>query len=145
MEIGILENDILASIPLHNEDVRAGGDPEPVAVLKNAIDWASRPPDSTPLDGMPVAVMGATQGSFGTVRARMPLLSVLAYSSVLPVNEPLVLVGRAQRKFDAEGRLQDETTRKFVREQMETLVTWTRRVQADPARCAAELIGKDER
>lgn len=169
LELEVFENETFKRIPLYNEDVRAQGDPEPVralkdgirqadalviatpeynhsiaGVLKNAIDWASRPPDRSPLGGKPVAIMGATQGGFGTVRAQMHLRQVLAYNNMLPVNESPVLVSWAQRKFDDEGELQHEATRRFVREQMAALVEWTRRVEADPSRCARDIKGKDE-
>lgn len=169
LEIGVFDNETLKRIPPYNEDVRAQGDPEPVTALKdaireanalviatpeynhsiagtlkNALDWASRPPDETPLDGEPVAIMGASQGSFGTVRAQMHLRQVCACNNMLPLNEPLVLVARAQRKFDEEGNLQNETTRRFVREQMEALVEWTGKLQEGPSRRAKEVIGEDD-
>lgn len=150
----IFDNEILKQIPLYDEDVRAEGEPESVValkdairqadalviatpeynhsisgVLKNALDWASRPPDASPLNGKPVAIVGASQGSFGTVRAQMHLRQVCAYNNMHPVNRPQVLVARAQRKFDDEGRLQDETTERFVRQQMEALIDWTLRLK----------------
>jgi chromate reductase len=143
----------LSSIPLYNDDVRALGFPKPVkelrariavadalliatpeynysipGVLKNAIDWASRPPDP-PLDGKPLAIMGASTGNFGTVRAQMHLRHVCVYCNMFPVNRPEVLVMRAQDKFDANGRLVDETTRGFVRDLLTALVDWTQRLQ----------------
>jgi chromate reductase, NAD(P)H dehydrogenase (quinone) len=152
LEICIFEG--LADIPLYNEDVRAQGDPEPVTalkeairqadalviaapeynysipgVLKNAIDWASRPPDTSPLNGKPVAIMGATTGSWGTVRSQMHLRQVCVYTNMLPMNKPQVLVARARNKFDAQGHLVDETTRRFVRQQMEALVEWALRLR----------------
>jgi chromate reductase len=169
LEIEIFDNETLKRIPPYNEDIRAQGDPEPVralkdgireadalviatpeynhsiaGVLKNALDWASRPPDNTPLDGKPVAIMGASTGSFGTVRAQMHLREVCAYNNMFPVNEPLVLVARAQRKFDEEWRLKDKETKRFVREQIEALLEWTRRLQRDPERAASDLASKDE-
>lgn len=169
LKLEIFDNKTLKQIPPYNEDVRARGDPDAVAalkeaidaadalviatpeynhsiagVLKNALDWASRPPDATPLDGKPVAIMGASQGGLGTVRAQMHLRQFCVYNNMLALDEPLVLVARAHRKFDEEGRLQDETTRGFVREQMKALVEWTRRVQRDPVSEAELLGGKDE-
>src|SRR5205814_8833807 len=88
----------LAPIPLYDGDVEAQGDPEPVGalktairdadallivtpeynygvpgVLKNAIDWASRPPGQSPLNGKPAALMGATPGMTGTARAQLQI------------------------------------------------------------------------
>lgn len=84
---------------------------------------------TTPLDGKPVAIMGASTGSFGTVRAQMHLRQVCAYNNMLPLQQPMVLVSRAERKFDEEGRLQHEATARFVGEQMEALVEWTLRLK----------------
>ncbi len=148
-----LETFDLAPIPLYNEDVRAAGYPEPVqefrkriatadalliatpeynysipGVLKNALDWASRLPNP-PLWGKPVAIMGASDGMFGTARAQMQLRQVCVTTNMLPINKPEVLVARAQDKFDANGRLVDETTRRFLRELLEALAAWTRRLQ----------------
>jgi chromate reductase len=156
LQIQILANEILAQIPPYNEDVRVRGEPDPVialkeairqadalviatpeynfsipGVLKNAIDWASRPPDTSPLDGKPVAIMGATSGSWGTVRAQMHLRQVCVFTNMLPVNRPGVLVARAAEKFDEQGRLTDETTQRFVRLLMEALVGWTLRLQGE--------------
>jgi len=98
------------------------------AVLKNAIDWASRAPNP-PLTDKPAAIMGASMGMLGTARSQMHLRQVFVFLNVHVINKPEVLIGRAQDRFDAEGRLVDEPTRKLVREQLEALVTWTRRLQ----------------
>jgi chromate reductase, NAD(P)H dehydrogenase (quinone) len=152
LEIRIYEG--LADIPLYNEDVRARGEPEPVValkeairradallwvtpeynysipgVLKNAIDWASRPPKTSPLNGKPAAIMGATTGSWGTVRSQMHLRQVCVYTNMLPINKPQVLVARARSKFDEDGKLVDETTQGFVRQLLEALVEWALRLQ----------------
>jgi len=96
--------------------------------LKNAIDWASRPPNP-PLDNKPVAIMGATTGYFGTARAQLHLRQICVYCNMLPLNKPEVLVMRAKDKFDANGRLVDETTRGFVRDILVALADWTRRLR----------------
>ena len=143
----------LSAIPLYNDDVRVVGYPKPVqefrgriaasdalliatpeynysisGVLKNAIDWASRPPDP-PLDGKPVAIVGTSTGNFGTVRAQMHLRQICVYCNMFPVNRPEVLVMRAQEKFDANGRLTDETARGFLRDLLLALADWTQRVR----------------
>jgi chromate reductase len=148
-----LETFDLSPIPMYNDDVRAKGFPESIGifrdriaaadalliatpeynysipgVLKNALDWASRPPDQ-PLFGKPVAVMGASTGNFGTVRAQMHLRQVFVTTNMLPINKPEVLVAQAKDKFDSESRLTDETTRGFVRELLEALVAWTKRIR----------------
>jgi len=149
----------LDSIPLFNEDVETQGDPEPVAalkaaiagsdalliaspeynhcipgVLKNAIDWASRPPRRSVLTGTPVAIMGASGGGGGTARAQQQLRDGLAYTNgyVLPL--PEVLVPFAGERFDDAGNLTDPRTRQDVRDLIVALEAWTRRMrQADLA------------
>mgnify|MGYP003576035863 CR=1 FL=1 len=77
--------------------------------LKNAIDWASRGEDS-PLLGKPVAVMGATQGLWGTVRMHLAFHPVFQFLNMQPLFRPEILVAKAKEKFDAELRLTDEPT-----------------------------------
>jgi len=144
----------IAPIPLYNADVEARGDPEPVAtlktaireadallvatpeynfgvpgVLKNAIDWASRPPDKTPLRGKPAAIMGASPGASGTVRAQLQLRQAFVFTQTLAVLAPEVLVPRAHEKFDQDGRLTDEKTRELVRKLLVALRDWTLRLR----------------
>jgi len=95
--------------------------------LKNAIDWASRSPQP-PLKNKPVAIMGASTGNFGTVRAQLHLRQVLTHIGALPLGKPEVLVARAEQAFDAEGRLVDEAARGFLRDLLVALADWTRRV-----------------
>jgi chromate reductase len=143
----------LSEIPLYNGDVEAQGDPPAVAafksairtadallvatpeynygvpgVLKNAIDWASRPPSGSVLNDKPAAIMGASPGGFGTTRAQLQLRQAFCFTRTLPVPQPEVLVGRAAEKFDAHGRLTDEKTREFVRSLLVALQAWTARV-----------------
>lgn len=143
----------ISAIPMFNADLMAAGFPEPVealrahiakadallfatpehnyslpAVLKNAIDWASRPP-SQPFNDKPAAIMGASPGNFGTVRCQIHLRQLFIFLNVHAVNKPHVFVGRAHEKIDAEGRVTDEATRKLVSDLVEALVTWTRRLR----------------
>ena len=143
-------------LPLFNEDIEAQGDPEPVAafkmaiaeadavliatpeynygvpgVLKNAIDWASRPPGRGPLDGKLAAIIGASVGTVGSARAQQQLRQVFAFTNTLAMLQPEVLVGRAHQKFDRDGHLSDEATRTFLRQYLETFHGWaTRMLQA---------------
>ena len=144
----------LSAIPLYNGDVEAQGDPPPVAafkdairaadailvatpeynygvpgVLKNAIDWASRPPSGSALNGKPAGIMGASPGGFGTTRAQLQLRQVFCFTRTLPLPQPEVLVARAADKFDAGGRLADEKTREFVRLLLVALQEWTLRLR----------------
>src|SRR6478609_6525154 len=133
-----IETAEIGSIPLYNEDVRALGFPPPVeklrtqiaaadallfvtpeynystsGVLKNAIDWASRPPNQ-PFDGKPVAIMGATASLWGTARAQYDVRKMCVYLNMFPLNKPEVLIAQAPSKFDAELKLTDKTTRDMI-------------------------------
>jgi chromate reductase len=140
----------LAPIPLFNQDLSdVGNFPQPVVdfkvriksadalliatpeynfsvpgVLKNAIDWASRPITDSPFNDKPAAVMGAG-GAMGTSRAQYHLRQTAVYLNMHMVNRPEVTVPYAQQKFDASGRLTDETTRGFIRKLLEALYGWT--------------------
>lgn len=98
-------------------------------VLKNAIDWASRPYGDNAFDGKPVAVMGASIGTLGTARAQYDLRRSFVFLNMLPLNQPEVMVSFAQDKVDSNGRMTDEKTRKKIRELLESLVAWTRRTK----------------
>jgi chromate reductase len=148
-----VEDHYLHDIPLYNDDVRATGYPAPIqrlrermaaadallfvtpeynfsvpGVLKNAIDWASRPPDQ-PFNEKPVAIMGASPGVTGTSRAQYHLRQMFVFLNAFPVNKPEVFIGGAAQKFDAEGNLTDEATQGFVRQLLESLAAWTRRLK----------------
>jgi chromate reductase len=143
----------IAPIPLYNEDVRAEGFPAPVqqlrdrikaadgllivtpeynysvpGVLKNAIDWASRPPEQ-PFDGKPVAIMGASPGAFGTARAQYHLRQCFVFLNGLVMNRPEVMIPGAAGKFDAEGKLTDAQTRDFIAAQLKAFKDWIARVR----------------
>jgi chromate reductase, NAD(P)H dehydrogenase (quinone) len=144
----------ISQIPLYNEDVRAQGFPPPVetlrqqikaadallfacpeynysmsGVLKNAIDWASRPPDQ-PFAGKPIAIISAAAGMAGGARSQLHLRQSCVFLDMHPLNKPEVLIFQAQNKFDASGQLTDETARNLIRELMVNLVRWTRQVQS---------------
>ena len=148
-----IERAEIGDLPLYNDDVRAAGFPPPAerlraqiaaadavllvtpeynysisGVLKNAIDWASRPP-SQPFEAKPVAIMGASPGLFGSVRAQYHLRQMLIFLNAMPVNRPEVMIGQAQNKFDADGNLTDEPTREFIRKLLVALRDWTLRLQ----------------
>src|SRR5437660_10264142 len=140
----------ISQIPLYNEDVRQQGFPPPVetlrrqikeadallfacpeynysmtGVLKNAIDWASRPPDQ-PFAGKPCAILGAAAGMAGSARAQYDLRRSCVFLDMHPLNKPEVLIGQAQTKFDADGRLTDEVGRGLIRDLLVALEQWTR-------------------
>lgn len=143
----------LSAIPLYNEDVLTAGIPPAVAdfksriaaadalliatpeydysipgVLKNAIDWASRPVQGSPLNDKPLAIMGAG-GMMGTSRAQYHLRQVAVFTNMHPLNRPEVAVTAARTKFDADGNLTDEPTRQAVGKLLVALGDWTRRLR----------------
>lgn len=97
-------------------------------VLKNTLDWASRPGFRSPMAGKPVGMMGASKGASGTMRGQEQLkLTLLGMGSqVFP--HPGVAVSKAQERFDAKGELADSGTRDFVADYLEALSTWIRKV-----------------
>ncbi len=97
-------------------------------VLKNAIDWASRPP-SQPFDRKPTAIMGASPGTFGTARGQHHLRQILVSVNALVVTRPEVMIGQAASRFDAEGNVTDEGTRKLIAELLAALRDWTLRLR----------------
>jgi chromate reductase len=143
----------LATIPLYNGDVEMAGIPDSVqqfkakikqadglliatpeynysvsGVLKNAIDWASRPPRDTPLPRKPAAIMGASMGVFGTARAQYDLRKICVCLNVFVLNRPEVFIATAQDKFDAAGQLTDEETGKHIRKLLEAFQGWILKV-----------------
>ncbi len=93
-------------------------------VLKNVIDWASRPPKDSPLNGKPLAIMGATSGRMGTVRAQLHLRQIAVFTNMLTLNKPEVLVANANEKFDKDGNLTDESTKEHVRKLLDAFARW---------------------
>jgi chromate reductase len=157
-----IEEVAIGDLPHYNDDLRVAGYPPAVerlrsqlaganailfvtpeynysipGVLKNAIDWASRPP-SQPFDDKPVAIMGASGGILGTARAQYQLRQMLVFLNAHPINKPEVMIGQAGSKFDEGGRLTDEPTREFIRQLLVSLATWTQRLRPTPAALAAE-------
>jgi chromate reductase len=148
MDITVYDID---GIPPFDADVEAEGDPDPVTqfkeairsadalliatpeyqhgipgVLKNALDWASRPPSNPPLGGKPTAIMGATPGDFGTARAQEDLRQVLVYNDCPMVMTPEVLVADAGSKVDEVGEFTDEETLDYIKELLDSLARLTR-------------------
>jgi chromate reductase len=136
----------LADIPAYNYDIEKIGDPPAVGVLKdamanadaflivtpeyqhgipgvlkNALDWAARPPKHSPMLGKAAAVMGATEGTTGTARAQEQVRQTLAFSEVYLVPGPEVLVGHVQEKIDRNGVFSDESATPFIRELLNNL------------------------
>lgn len=148
---------IIADLPLYNEDLREAGEPEAVTrlkqqvkgadallfatpeynygtpgVLKNAIDWVSRPPTLSPFEGKPVAMLGASAGIFGTVRSQLQLRQTCLALNMLPVARPEVMISQAQNRFAEDGSLKDEATGKYIVQLIQALYDWTLRLKAAP-------------
>jgi len=147
----------LSPIPIYNDDVREQGFPSPVqqlrdkiaaadavliaspeynysipGPLKNAIDWASRPP-SQPFDGKPIAIMGASPGAFGTARAQYHLRQVFVFMNGMLLNKPEVMISACNTKFDAQGRLTDEATAEHMRKFLSAFSDWIRKMKTTSA------------
>jgi chromate reductase len=98
-------------------------------VLKNAIDCASRPYGDNAFEHKPVAIMGASIGMAGTARAQYHLRQSFVFLTCFALNQPEVMVPFAQDKIDKDGNVTDVKTREKIRELLENLVTWTRRLK----------------
>jgi chromate reductase len=141
----------LDDIPFYDRDVEREGDPAAVTalksaiehadgvliatpeyqhsipgVLKNALDWASRPHGRSVLERKPAAIMGATPGRLGTARAQDELRKVLGYNGALVLPQPRLLVRRASEKVDDEGAFVDRATLDRLATLLTHLHAWTR-------------------
>jgi chromate reductase len=144
--VELVEFDI-RGLPFYDGDLEAAGDPDPVTALKdavrdadalliatpeynrgvpgglkNAVDWASRPPLGSPLAGKPVALMGASTGRGGTALAQQQLREALEFPRAAVLDEPQVLVPEAYLHFDEHGDLADGGIRAELAELLDTLV-----------------------
>jgi chromate reductase len=142
----------LADVPLYNGDVEAAGDPPGVAafkdairaadavlfvtpeynhgvpgVMKNAVDWASRPARDAALNGKPVGIIGASPGATGTARGQSQLRQAFEFTNSFCMPQPEILVFRAHEKFNADGELTDAKTIEFLGKYLEALRAWTLR------------------
>ena len=160
----------IGTLPFFNEDLEATADPEFVrqfkeaishanailiatpeyngavpGVLANAIDWASRPTGRSVLRNKPVAVMGAVLGRSGSANAQAALRGVLSRVGAVVVPDPQVLVPNASRLFDEQVNLRDEDTREEIRQLVEAVANWCRRVQPEESAGAALANGSSRR
>ncbi len=142
----------LIDVPLYNGDIEAAGDPPGVVafkqaiaaadgvliatpeynhgvpgVVKNAIDWASRPARGAPLGGKPVGLIGASPGQTGTARGQSQLRQAFEFTNSYCMPQPEILVFRAHEKFDAAGNLTDEKTAQYLRAYLEAFAAWVAR------------------
>lgn len=110
---------LIIAVPEYNYSIPGG--------LKNALDWISRPPASSPMRGKPVGLVGAATGMSGTIRAQTHLRQMLVYSDTPCMNQPEVLIPRVHERFDAEGMLIDESTRQLLERFATAMVAFVRR------------------
>ena len=97
-------------------------------VLKNAIDWASRPYGDSAWTRKPVAIMGASVGTLGTARAQYHLRQMFVFLNMFAVNQPEVMISQAHKHFDADGNLTEDTAKKLIRQLLEELVLLTKQL-----------------
>jgi chromate reductase len=102
-------------------------------VLKNAIDWGSRPLGDSAWTGKPAAIMSAATGMLGGARAQYHLRQTFVFLDMHPVNKPEVMIPFAAQRFDEHGALTDEATRTLIGQLLQALVAWTRRLAAGAA------------
>jgi chromate reductase len=146
----------LISVPLYNGDVEAAGDPPGVVamkaaiaaadgvlmvtpeynhgvpgVMKNAIDWASRPPGHASLAGKPIGLIGASPGITGTARGQSQLRQAFEFTNSYCMPQPELLVFKAHEKFDADGALTDSATAQYLVRYLEAFAVWVRRFVGD--------------
>lgn len=146
----------LRQVPLYDGDVEAAGDPPGVAalkdairaadgllfatpeynhgvpgVMKNAVDWASRPPREAALQGKPVALIGASPGITGTARGQSQLRQAFEFTDSYCMPQPELLVFKAHEKFDEAGRLTDEATRAYLGKFLAAFALWVERLRND--------------
>jgi chromate reductase, NAD(P)H dehydrogenase (quinone) len=94
---------VVFAVPEYNYSIPGG--------LKNALDWISSPPAKSPLRGKPVAIVGATSGMSGTIRAQLHMRQILLFSDCQVLSQPEILIPRAHERFGATGTLTDDPTR----------------------------------
>jgi chromate reductase len=98
-------------------------------VLKNAIDWASRPYGKNSFRDKTAAVISASPGSFGGVGAQYQLKQVLVALETHLVTQPAVILTGAHLKFNEGGELVDVEAKKFLAALLQNLVELTRRLK----------------
>jgi chromate reductase len=148
MTIRIFELD---EIPLYNGDVEAAGDPPGVArfkqairaadgvlmatpeynhgvpgVMKNAVDWASRPPGEAPLNRKPVGIIGASPGITGSARGQSQLRQAFEFTNSPCMAQPELLVFKAHEKFGPDGALTDPATAEYLARYLSAFAAWVR-------------------
>lgn len=120
LKAAIAEADgVVFGVPEYNYSIPGG--------LKNALDWVSRPPQHSPMRGKPIGMVGAASGMSGTIRAQAHLRQMLLFSDSPCLNQPEVLIPRAQERFDAHGHLTDASTRTLLEKFGSAMVAFVER------------------
>lgn len=114
---------ILFSTPEYNYSIPG--------VLKNAIDWASRPYGQSAWEGKPVAIMSASGGMLGGARAQYQLRQVFVFLNMFPLNKPEVIIPNVDKKLSERGELTDAHTMEKISELLQALVDWTIQLEAE--------------
>ena len=139
----------LGEIPPYNDDVFQQGDPPAVAdfktfigdaeallistpeynygvpgVLKNAIDWASRPAGKAVLNRKPAAIMGCSPGLGGTIRCQHALRQSFVFTETHVMLQPEIKIPSAAPLFDSSGKLTDEKTRQYLKKFLDSFANW---------------------
>src|SRR5215470_16294572 len=96
-------------------------------VLKNAIDWASRPYGKNSFNGKPTAGIGASGGAIGTAAAQQHLRSILAYLHVTLMGQPEGYIQFKQGLVDDQHNVTDESVRKFLQSYDDAFTAWVER------------------
>ena len=151
IEIEVLD---FSAFPVYNQDIEEAGLPEAVSQakvqiagadavliatpeynygipgpLKNAIDWISRPYGTSPFGGKPLAIMGASPGMLGTIRAQLSLRQTAVFLDMHALTAPEIYLARAHEKFDSDGKLTDEMAIKLVGQLLENLKGFAQRAK----------------
>ena len=141
----------LRDVPLYNGDVEAAGDPPAVAalkaavhaadgvlmatpeynhgvpgVMKNTVDWLSRPPQGAALAKKPVGLIGASPGITGSARGQSQLRQAFEFTISYCMPQPEYLLFKAHEKIDGDGRLHDEPSRAFLQTYLRAFADWVR-------------------
>ena len=119
-------NGVVFAVPEYNYSIPGG--------LKNALDWVSRPPATSPMRGKPIGIIGAATGMSGTIRAQTHMRQMLVYSDSPCLLQPVVTILRARDRFDAAtGLLTDESTRQLLAKFGAAMVAFVLRHQTPAA------------
>jgi chromate reductase len=98
-------------------------------VLKNAVDWASRPYGDNAWDGKPCALMSAAMSMGGGVRAQYQLRQCFVFLNMEAVVQPEVAINNVGERFDEQGNLKDETSKKLIAKLLQNLVQKVRQLK----------------